>query len=202
MIVIGLTGSIGMGKTTAANMLGHMGYPVHDADGEVHKLLGPGGAAVPFVAAAFPDSYERKTGRIDRHKLGQTVFDDPEKRRYLESILHPLVRRAQKRFLYLASRSGARAAILDVPLLFEYGVYKSCDMTICVSAPAFLQKLRVLSRPGMTDDKFRARLKSQLPDIEKRRMADYVVQTGCGKADTYRQLQKIMTSIQKKKESA
>ncbi len=194
MIIVGLTGSIGMGKTTAGRILQHLGLPVHDADACVHSLLSPGGEAVPFVSAAFPEA-KGENGRIDRHKLGLIVFADPEKRKELEQILHPLVRRQQKRFLLATSVRGSKIAVLDVPLLFETGVYRGCDYTVCVTAPYFIQKQRVLSRPGMTEKKFRDRLNSQLPDIDKRKMADFVVQTGLGKAYTYRQLRAVIDRI-------
>ncbi|NCC22850.1 MAG: dephospho-CoA kinase [Alphaproteobacteria bacterium] len=197
MIVLGLTGSIGMGKTTAANMLRTLGLPVHDADAEVHALLSPGGAAVSDVAQAFPEAYDARSGGIDRHKLGLVVFANPGERRRLERILHPKVRAAQTSFLKNVRKHGADMAVLDVPLLFEYGVYRKCDCTICVNAPYFIQKMRVLARPGMTEEKFLRRLASQLPDAEKRRMADFVVQTGIGKAHTFRHLKCIVTSLRK-----
>ncbi len=202
MIVLGLTGSIGMGKTTAAGILRNLGLPVHDADVAVHELLSSGGEAVPFVAAAFPEAWKESAKKLDRHKLGIIVFSDPRKRDYLEKILHPLVRRRQKRFLMAAHARGSRIAVLDVPLLFETGVYKSCDYTVCVTAPYFLQRQRVLTRPGMSEEKFRARLRSQLPDIEKRRMADFVVHSGLGKAYSYRQLKNIINRITEEEKTA
>ncbi len=196
MIVIGLTGSIGMGKTTAANMLRTMGLPVHEADACVHALLGPGGKAVAEVAKAFPKAYDKKTNAMSRYQLGLIVFKDPQKRRLLESILHPHVRRAQSRFVRECRRKGFKMAVLDVPLLFEYGVAKKCDVTICVSAPYFLQKQRVLKRPHMTEERFKQRLANQIPSRKKERLADYVVKTGGGKACTFRQLRKIVRKIQ------
>lgn len=195
MIVLGLTGSIGMGKTTTAGILHQLGLPVHDADATVHKLLGKGGEAVPFVAAAFPEVYDKKKKNIDRRKLGTIVFTDSGEKEVLEGILHPLVIKQQKRFLLAVKNSGARIAVLDVPLLFETGVDSLCDYTLCVTAPYLIQKQRVLSRSGMTEEKFLDRLSNQLPDMEKRQMSDFVVQTGLGRAYTYRQLRSIVSGL-------
>lgn len=179
MRILGLTGSIGMGKSTAAAMFRHDGIAVHDADAVVHDLLGRGGAAVPAVAQAFPEAV--RDGAVDRKALGALVFGKPEALRRLEAILHPLVRRRMRRFLQQAGRRGDRLVVLDIPLLFETGGERFCDAVAVVSAPQLLQRQRVLARPGMTEKKFAAILAAQMPDREKRRRADQVVPTGLGR---------------------
>jgi len=195
MKVVGLTGSIGMGKTTAALLLRRMGVPVHDADAAVHRLLGKGGAGVPAVAAAFPGVV--RDGAVDRTALGAKVFGDAEAMRRLERILHPLVRQDSGRFLKDARRRGARIAVLDVPLLFEVGRDRDCDATLVVSAPAFVQRARVLARPGMTERRLHEVLSRQMPDLEKRRRADYVVQTGLGRRLTLRRLARVLKDLER-----
>jgi dephospho-CoA kinase len=194
MIVLGLTGSVGMGKSTAAAMLRRLGVPVHDADATVHRLLAPGGAAVAAVAKAFPDT-RRKDGGIDRVALGRRVFADGKALQRLERILHPLVRRSQQRFLAAARGRREPLVVLDVPLLFEGGGDSRCDKVIVVSAPAPVQRARVMARPGMTEARFRAILAKQMPDREKRRRADYVVPSGLGRALTYRKLGQIVREL-------
>ena len=191
MIVLGLTGSIGMGTSTAAAMLRRLRVPLFDADAVVHRLLAPGGAAVPTVAAGFP-GVAMAQGGIDRKRLGARVFDDRDALRRLERIIHPLVRAAERRFLAAARRRGAAVAVLDIPLLFETGGAARCDYVMVVSAPAFLQRQRVMRRPGMTDSRFRAILRQQMPDREKRRRADFVVPSGLGRAATLRRLRAII----------
>ena len=193
MIVVGLTGSIGMGKSNAAGALRTLGVPVHDADGEVHRLLGPGGGAVKAVAAAFPGVLAGN--RIDRKALGDRVFGDTAALRRLEAILHPLVRRSSRRFQAAAARRGVKLAVLDIPLLYESRGEKTVDAVIVVSAPALVQRQRVLARPDMTEAKFRAILTRQVPDLQKRRRADFVVATGGPRGDTFRQLQRIVRRI-------
>jgi dephospho-CoA kinase len=195
MKVLGLTGSIGMGKTTAALLLRRLGLPVHDADAAVHRLLGPGGAAVLAVAAEFPGVV--RDGSVDRKALGARVFGDDRAMRRLERILHPLVRQDSARFLKQARRRGARVAVLDVPLLFEVGRDRDCDATLVVSAPALVQRARVLARPGMTEQRFQEVLARQMPDAEKRRRADYVVPTGLGRRLTLRRLQRVLKDLQR-----
>lgn len=195
MIVLGLTGSIGMGKSTAAAMLRRLRVPLFDADAAVHRLLAPGGAAVTAVAALFPE-VETPQGGIDRRRLGARVFDNPAALRRLESILHPLVRARERRFLTAARGRGARVAVLDIPLLFETGGEGRCDYVMVVSAPAFLQRQRVLQRPGMSDSRLAAILRQQMPDREKRRLADFVVPTGVGRAATLRRLRTIIRLLQ------
>ena len=194
MIVLGLTGSVGMGKSTAAAMLRRLGIAVHDSDAAVHRLLAPKGAAVAAVAAAFP-GVRRKDGGIDRPALGARVFADPAALRRLERILHPLVRLSQQRFLARARARRRKLVVLDIPLLFESGGAQRCDKVAVVSAPAFLQRARVLARPGMTEARFAAILAQQMPDAEKRRRADYVVASGLGRAFTFRRLRRIVRAL-------
>jgi dephospho-CoA kinase len=194
MIILGLTGSIGMGKSTAGGMLRRMGIPVCDSDAIVHRLLGTGGAAVEPVGRAF-EGVVRK-GAVDRAALGQRVFTDPGALKRLEAIIHPLVFAAQEAFLKRMAARRERVVVLDVPLLFEVGSDALCDATIVVTAPRFLQDQRVLRRPGMTRARMEGALARQMPDHEKRRRADFVVQTGRGKRDTLNQLTDIVTLVQ------
>lgn len=191
MIVIGLTGSIGVGKSTTAAMLRKMGCAVHSADAAVHRLLAPGGAAVPAVAAAFPTAL-RPAG-LDRQALGALVFDQPERRRILETILHPLVQQEERKKHARALAAGRRYLVLDIPLLFETGGDQRCHVTFCVSARPAQQRARVLARPGMTEQKFQAILAAQLSDAEKRARADYTVTTAYGRCVTWWQLRTIMS---------
>ncbi|HTS93479.1 MAG TPA: dephospho-CoA kinase [Stellaceae bacterium] len=190
MIVLALTGSLGMGKSTAAAMLRRMQVPVWDADAEVHRLLGPGGDAVAEVAREFPGAL--LGDRIDRKRLGARVFGDAVALRRLEAILHPKVRAAERRFLQGCRRRRAPIVVLDIPLLFETGGEKRVDGVIVVSAPAWLQRQRVLRRPGMSADRLRAVLAQQVPDAQKRRRADWVIPTGLGKAATRRRLREVL----------
>jgi dephospho-CoA kinase len=176
LIVAGLTGSIGMGKSTTATMFANEGIPVHDADRAVHLLYE--GRAAPLVEAAFPGTVT--DGRVDREKLGRHVIGKPDAMKRLEAIVHPLVREEEQRFLRDARAAGARLVILDIPLLFETGRDKGMDAVIVVTADADVQRKRVLARPGMTDEKFRAILAKQTPDAEKRAKAGYLIDTGHG----------------------
>lgn len=178
MIVIGLTGSIGMGKTTTARMFARAGIPVSESDAIVHQLYDQGGAAVEPVAAAFPDVV--RAGRVDRETLARHLGAHPRDFARLEAIVHPLVRAEQERFLDVARRGKARLAVLDIPLLFETGRDRDVDRIVVVSAPADVQRRRVLARPGMTEDRFAAILARQLPDSEKRARADFIVDSGKG----------------------
>ena len=189
MVVLGLTGSIGMGKSTAAAMLRRLGVPVHDADAAVHRLLGRGGAAVARVAAAFPGT--GGSNGIDRAALGRRVFGDAASLRRLERILHPLVRAETARFLRHMAGRRARLVVLDIPLLFESSGERRCDAVAVVSAPTFLQRARVLARPGMSEARLAAILAQQMPDREKRRRADFIVPTGLGRRLTLRRLAEI-----------
>lgn len=193
MIVVGLTGSIGMGKSTAAAMLRRMGVPVCDSDAVVHELLGPSGAAVGPVGRAFEGVL--RDGAVDRAALGDQVFGDRAALTRLEAIIHPLVRQAQFRFLKAAVVGRAPLVVLDVPLLYESGTDALCDVAITVTAPRFLQEQRVLSRPGMTRARLAATLARQMPDGEKRRRADFVIQTGRSRRHTLNRLGAIVTLL-------
>jgi dephospho-CoA kinase len=178
MIVVGLTGSIGMGKSETARMFAAEGIPVSESDAIVHQLYDRDGAAVEPVAAAFPGV--AVGGRIDREKLAWHLGSHPEDFARLEAIVHPLVRAAQEKFLNQERRQKARLAVLDIPLLFETGRDRDVDKIVVVSAPADVQRARVLARPGMTEEKFAAILARQLPDSEKRARADFVVDSSQG----------------------
>ena len=195
MVVLGLTGSVGMGKSTAAVMLRRLRVPVHDSDAEVHRLLGPGGHAVTAVAEVFPTA--RKADRIDRQGLGRLVFGDAAALKRLEAILHPRVRAAQARFLAACRRRRIPVAVLDIPLLFETAGQRRLDGVIVVSAPGWLQRARVLRRPGMTEARLAAILAQQMPDAEKRRRARWVVSTGLSQARTLRQLKEILREVRR-----
>jgi len=186
MRVVGLTGSIGMGKSTAAQALRSLGIPIHDADAEVHRLLREDRATIAEVAAAFPGV--ARDGAIDRTELGRRVFGDAAGLRRLEAILHPRVRAAEVRFLRRARGAGAPLVVLDVPLLLETGGEARCDAVVVVSAPAFVQAARVLHRRGMTRERLAAILARQLPDAAKRRRADFVIPTGLDRRTSLRAL--------------
>jgi dephospho-CoA kinase len=191
MLVLGLTGSIGMGKTTTARFFAEEGVPVLDADAVVHELYG--GEAVAAIETAFPGT--SKDGRIDRAELSRRVVDDPAALNQLEAIVHPLVRAAQARFLADAERSGAPVAVLDVPLLFETGGDRRVDAVVVVSAPAEVQRERTLDRAGMTAEKFDALLRKQMPDAEKRHRADFIVDTSKSFDSARAQVRAILASL-------
>jgi dephospho-CoA kinase len=186
MVIVGLTGSIGMGKSTAARMLRRMRAPVHDSDAAVHRLLAPGGAAVGPIDAAFPGVV--RDGAVDRGTLGQRVFGDRAALARLEGILHPRVRADIDTFLRRTARQRRPVAVLDVPLLLEGDLWTWCDLIAVVSAPPVVQRQRVLARPGMTAERFRGILARQMPDAVKRRRADAVVPSGLGLAVTWQAL--------------
>jgi dephospho-CoA kinase len=173
MIVIGLTGSIGMGKSTTARFFAEAGLPVHDADLAVHRLYA--GEATPLIEQAFPGTAD--TAGVDRNKLAKRVLGDAAALRRLETIVHPLVRREENRFLEDAERAGAPVAVLDIPLLFETGADRRVDAVVVVTAPADVQRARAFRRADMTEEKFQALLAKQMPDAEKRRRADFIVDT-------------------------
>ena len=191
MLVLGLTGSIGMGKTTTARFFADEGVPVLDADAVVHRLYD--GEAVAAIERAFPGT--SRDGRIDREELSRRVVGNPEALKQLEAIVHPLVRAAQARFLADAERSGAPVAVLDVPLLFETGGERRVDAVVVVSAPADVQRARTLDRAGMTAEKFEALLQKQMPDDEKRRRADFVVDTSQSFDSARAQVRAILASV-------
>lgn len=202
MIVIGLTGSIGMGKSTVAEMLRDRGVPVHDADAAVHRLLGPGGGAVGIVGQEFPGVMlidGEGVAEIDRAALGRIVFNERADRQRLEELLHPLVRAESNRFVAEHRRAGLAMVALDIPLLFETGGEKRVDVTVCVSANAREQESRVLARPGMTRDKFDRIVAGQMPDAEKRKRADYVLDTGQSLQETAEDLDRLLADIAAKK---
>lgn len=203
MIVIGLTGSIGMGKSTTAGMLEKCGVPVHDSDEAVHEMMKPRGSAVAAIAEEFPiykypSLYGKKTNGvrpIKRSALGRIVFNNAEKLKALENITHPLVRAAQNKFLQTQKSMGVDIAALDIPLLFETGSDSRTDYTIVVSASYEIQRQRVLARKGMSEEKFHAILGRQMPDIEKCARADFVVHTGLGHAHAMKQVKKIVLEL-------
>ncbi|MER8633723.1 dephospho-CoA kinase [Mesorhizobium opportunistum] len=176
MIVLGLTGSIGMGKSTTARMFAEAGVPVHDSDEAVHRLYA--GKAAPLVEAAFPGT--TAAGVVDRARLGARVLGDAAALKKLEAIIHPLVRADADAFLATHRTAGESIAVLDIPLLFETGGRNRVDKVVVVTAPAEVQRQRVLARPGMTEEKLTAILAKQVPDAEKRRLADFIIDTGEG----------------------
>jgi dephospho-CoA kinase len=193
MFILGLTGSVGMGKSATAKMFADEGVPVHDADAAVHALYE--GEAVPLIEAAFPGT--TASGKVDRGKLGERVLGHPEEIKRLERIVHPLVARVRDDFLAKAERGGAKIALLDIPLLYETGGETRCDAVVVVSAPAEVQRERVLARPGMTDAKLAAILAKQMPDSDKRARADFVVDTSRGFDAAREQVRDILARVSK-----
>jgi len=193
MLLVGLTGSIGMGKSETAKMFARHGVPVCDSDATVHALYDRGGAAVEPVGAAFPGVVV--DGRIDRERLSREVVGKPEALRKLELIVHPLVGLAQRAALQAAADSGAKMVVLDIPLLFETGGRARVDVVVVVSAPGDVQRQRVLARPGMTPEKLDAILLKQMPDAEKRSRADFVVDTSQGLAHAEAQVVAIIDAL-------
>lgn len=189
MVILGLTGSIGMGKSTAAADFRRLRVAVHDADETVHALMAPGGAAFDQICQVFP-GVRSKVG-IDRKRLGDLVFADMAALKKLEAILHPLVRKQKTEFLKRSALRRQNLVVLDVPLLFETGGEAKCDAVVVVTAPTFVQRARVMARPGMTTEKFKSILAKQVPDLIKRRSADFVVQTGLGRIASLRKIRHI-----------
>lgn len=195
MKIYGLTGSIGMGKSAVAAMMRREGVPVFCADAEVHRLQGPGGKLLPAIEARFPGSIG--PGGVDRAQLGAAVFGHPQELKALEAIVHPAVHDAREAFL---RRNRARDfVVLDIPLLYEGRGERRLDGVIVVTAPAWKQRKRVLARPGMTVAKFRKILDLQTPDAEKRRRADYIVNTGASFADTRAQVRRLVACLATKR---
>jgi len=192
MLVIGLTGGIGMGKSAAAEHFARAGIPVFNADGYVHRLYE--GEAVEAIEAEFPGV--ARGGRVDRKLLAEQVAGSPERLRELERIVHPMVVEAEIEFLREQEKGGAQLAVLEIPLLFETGAEKRVDVTIVLSAPHHLQRERVLARPGMTVDKLEHLLARQLPDAEKRARADFVVDSGTSLADMHGQIDRLIELLQ------
>ena len=191
--VLCLTGSLGMGKSTAAKFFAEAGVPVHDADAVVHALYES--EAVPLIERAFPGT--TKGGTVDRNKLGAMVLNDSAALARLEAIVHPLVSAARERFIADAQTRGAAIVVLDVPLLFETGAQKRCDAVVVVSAPAEVQHNRAFERPGMTEEKFAALIAKQIPDAEKRARADFVVDSSQSFDHTRAQIRDILQSVAK-----
>jgi len=191
MFILGLTGSIGMGKSTTAKMFADAGVPVHDADAVVHRLYE--GEATPAIEAAFPGT--TVGGKVDRDKLGKRVLGDAGAIQSLETIVHPLVAQARDRFLAEAERSGAPVALLDIPLLYETGGDQRCDAVVVVSAPGELQRRRAFGRAGMTEAKLAAIMTKQMSDQEKRRRADFVVDTSLGFEHARAQVRNILAKV-------
>jgi dephospho-CoA kinase len=191
--VLCLTGSLGMGKSTAAKFFAETGASVHDSDAVVHALYE--GEAVPLIEAAFPGS--TSTGRVDRNKLAAMVLHDDAALARLEAIIHPLVTASRERFLAEAQARGAPVAVVDIPLLFETAAQSQCDAVVVVSAPAEIQRQRALDRPGMTEEKLAALLSKQMPDEEKRRRADFVVDSSQEFDQTRAQIRDILQRVAK-----
>ena len=190
MKIIGLTGGIGMGKSTATRSFRRGRVRVFDADEAVHELQARGGRAVAPIAAAFPGSVQ--DGAVNREALRQAVLGKPHALRLLERIIHPMVQEMRRRFVARARRDGQRLVVFDIPLLFETHGEDACDMVVVVSAPARVQRARVLARPGMTPERFAAILARQMPDAEKRRRADLVVQTGLSRHHADRAIRRLI----------
>jgi dephospho-CoA kinase len=193
MIILGLTGSIGMGKSATAAMFAEEGAPVYDADAMVHVLYEPGGAAVAPVSAAFAGV--EQGGAINRDALSKAVLGDPAALRRLEQIVHPLVRQSQTDFLKRHLAEGAKIVVLDIPLLFESGGERYCDAVVVVSAPGDVQRARVLARPGMSEEKLAQILAKQMPDADKRKRADFVINTSFGFEDARMQIRAVLAAL-------
>jgi dephospho-CoA kinase len=192
---LGLTGSVGMGKSATAQMFAEEGVPVFDADAAVHKLYE--GEAVAPIAAAFPDTVS--AGRVDRARLSRAVVGNKEAFAKLEALIHPLVREAREQFLAAAKAKGAKLVLVDIPLLFETGGEHDVDRIVVVSAPSPVQKERVLARPGMTEEKFRAILEKQMPDSEKQKRAHFIIDTSRGFDAARKEVRAILQALAKDK---
>jgi dephospho-CoA kinase len=197
MMIVGLTGSIGMGKSEASKMFRRLGVPVYDADAAVHRVMAPGGSAVAPVDAAFPGVVT--AGRIDRQALGARVLGNKDALKQLEAIIHPRVRLEQVKFLHAAARRRVPLVVLDIPLLFETGGDRRCDVTAVVSAPATVQALRVLRRPGMTQERLANTLQHQMPDRLKRQRADVVLPTGLGRRLTLDSIRDLLQRLRRRR---
>ena len=196
MILVGLTGSIGMGKSTTAQMFARAGAPVYDADAEVRRLYAPGGAAVAPVEAAFPGV--TVAGAVDRADLAERVLGDPAALARLNGIVWPLMGVSRAQFLSRAEAAGADFAIMDIPLLLETGGERNVNVVVVVSAPAAVQRRRVLGRPGMTEEKFDAILAAQMPDQDKRARADFVIDTSLGLNSAKSQVAAVITALRER----
>ncbi len=199
-LLIGLTGSIGMGKTETAKMFARLGIPVYDADAAVHRLYEPGGAAVPDVEKAFPEAV--RDGKVDRVILAKEIGKSETGFKTLEAIVHPLVAREQMQFLTDAIAAGAEMVVLDIPLLFETSGHTRMDAVVVVSAPAHIQRARVLERDGMTEEKLDSILARQMPDADKRKGAHFIVETDKGLEHAFKQVEKIVETLHKKRKAS
>jgi len=193
LILLGLTGSIGMGKTTTARLFEAEGVPVYDADAAVHALYAKGGAAVEAVETLFPGT--TANGAVDRAKLGERVLGDATALKRLEAAVHPMAAAVRADFFAKARTAGAKVVVLDVPLLFETGGDSQLDAVVVVSAPLEMQRQRVMARPGMTEEKFEAILARQMPDAEKRERADFVIDTGRGLDVARQQVRMVLARL-------
>ena len=196
--LVGLTGSIGMGKSETAKMFARLGIPVYDADAAVHRLYEAGGAAVPIIEREFPGAV--KDGKVDRNELARQLAGDAKHFARLEAIVHPLVAHAQAAFLAQAEHEGAEMVLLDIPLLFEKGGHARMDAVVVVSAPADIQRKRVLERPGMTPEKLDHILSRQMPDAEKRAKAHFVVETAHGLDHAFEQVKAAIAALHEKRQ--
>ncbi|MCR9212798.1 MAG: dephospho-CoA kinase [Proteobacteria bacterium] len=193
MMLIGLTGSIGMGKSTVGEMFRRLGVPVYDADAEVYKVYAKGGAAVEPIRAAFPEAVV--DDQVDRARLSKLVVGKEAEMKKLESITHPLLGAGRAAFFEEAEKTGQKMVVLDIPLLFETGGENRVHKIVVVSAPAEVQRERVLARDDMTEEKFEAILARQVPDAEKRERADYVINTNCPKEATFEQVKALVEDL-------
>lgn len=193
MIIIGLTGSIGMGKTTVAQCFRRLKIPVHDADQTAHRLMQPDGKAFPMIKAAFPQVTENTM--INRKALADLVYADPVQKKKLEAILHPLIKQDREQFLKLCRKRRARLCVLDIPLLFETGRNRDVDVIVTVTAPLWIQKRRVLKRPGMTESRLSRILKSQMPDIKKRKASDHVITSVNGRHRVLNEVKRMTNEL-------
>jgi len=193
MLIVGLTGSIGMGKSTAAAFLRLRGVPVFDADAEVHRLYASG-KAVERIERAFPGTTTQ--AGVDRTLLSAAIISHPERLRELEAIVHPMVRESERSFLRAEARRGTPIAVLEIPLLYETNANKLVDVVIVLSAPAEIQRERLLNRPGMTKEKLEGLLARQMPDAEKRARADFIVDTGSGTEASEAHLDQILAELE------
>lgn len=194
--VVGLTGSIGMGKSETAKLFARLGIPVHDADAAVHALYEQGGAAVAPIERAFPGAV--KDGRVDRAALAAQLGADQDAFRRLEAIVHPLVRESERAFLEAAAARGDELVVLDIPLLLETGSHSRVDAIVVVSANPDAQRARVLARPGMTEEKLDSILARQLPDVEKRAKADFVIETDKGLPQSFDDVKRVVAVLRQR----
>ncbi len=198
MILVGLTGSVGMGKSTIAGQFRSLGAAVHDADAAVHSILATDRVVKEAIAKRWPEAVVN--GEIHRHQLGSLTFGDADAMTFLEQLIHPRVKNAEVSFLQDAANAGKWLAVLDIPLLFETGGEKRMSKTVVVTAPYEIQRERVLARPSMTEEKFNAILARQMPDAEKQKRADYVIHTDKGLDDSLAQVKQVMQDLEKLRE--